>query len=91
VLLESEPAWTTFLGELHGFLGGASAPDLKDLTAAEREVFALLAEGLDNRDIAARLEKNEKTVRNQVSAILGKLDLRSRAQAIVYAQQRRES
>lgn len=44
-----------------------------------------MAEGLDNRDIAARLGKSEKTVRNQVSVILDKFGVQSRAQAIVTA------
>ena len=61
---------------------------LRGLTAAEREVFRLLAEGLDNRAIAGQLGKSEKTVRNQVSSILAKLDLHSRAQAIVFAQRK---
>ena len=45
----------------------------------------LVAEGLDNRMIAARLGKGEKTVRNQVSIIFDKLGVKSRAQAIVTA------
>lgn len=90
VLLESEPAWKTFLAELEAFLGQPAAEEeaLRGLTAAEREVFRLLAEGLDNRAIAGQLGKSEKTVRNQVSSILAKLDLHSRAQAIVFAQRK---
>jgi pimeloyl-ACP methyl ester carboxylesterase/DNA-binding CsgD family transcriptional regulator len=91
VLLETEPAWPVFLSELRAFLrlsvdeqvyGVASC---EALTAAERDVLRLVAEGLDNRAIAERLGKSEKTVRNQVSAILGKLGVRTRAEAIVRA------
>ena len=45
----------------------------------------LVAQGLDNAAIAAKLGKREKTVRNQVSTILDKLGVQSRAQAIVAA------
>jgi DNA-binding NarL/FixJ family response regulator len=55
------------------------------LTTAEREVLQLVAEGLDNRAIAERLMKSEKTVRNQVSIIFDKLRVRTRAEAIVKA------
>jgi len=55
------------------------------LTPAESAVLALVAEGLDNREIAARLGKSEKTVRNQVSVTLDKLGVQSRVQAIVAA------
>ena len=52
------------------------------LTGAERQVLQLLLEGLDNRSIAARSGKSEKTVRNQVSAILSKTGQPSRAALI---------
>ncbi|MEO6300907.1 MAG: alpha/beta fold hydrolase [Paracoccaceae bacterium] len=87
VLLPEEPAWAMFHQELAAFLGdiAAPAPVLQEagLTGAEAEVMRLLAEGLDNRSIAARLGKSEKTVRNQVSVVLSKLGVQSRAQAIV--------
>ncbi|KFI69945.1 response regulator transcription factor [Bifidobacterium longum] len=49
----------------------------------EREITALVAEGLDNRDIAARLFLSEGTVRNRISAILDKLDLTNRTQLAI--------
>ena len=52
------------------------------LTPREREVLALLEEGLRNADIAARLVISEKTVAHHVSAILGKLGVGSRAEAV---------
>jgi len=87
VLLDSEPAWTPFLSELRAFLGvqregGLSSLPLQDLTPTERHVLALLLEGLDNRNIALRCGKSEKTVRNQVSAILSKTGHPTRAALI---------
>jgi len=88
VLLPDEPAWTVLHDELARFLGHDEptvhrAARGAGLTPAESAVLALVAEGRDNRDIAARLGKSEKTVRNQVSVILDKLGVQSRAQAIV--------
>jgi DNA-binding CsgD family transcriptional regulator/tetratricopeptide (TPR) repeat protein len=55
------------------------------LTAREIEVLELVAEGLGNREIAGRLFLSEKTVAHHVSAILRKLDVRTRAQASAQA------
>lgn len=55
------------------------------LTAREEDVLELLAQGLDNRDIAARLGLAEKTVRNNVSSIFLKLHVQSRAAAVARA------
>jgi DNA-binding NarL/FixJ family response regulator len=55
------------------------------LNDQEMKILALIAEGKTNHDIAARVFLSEKTVRNYVSAILGKLGLASRAQAAAYA------
>ncbi|MGY1705694.1 ATP-binding protein [Geodermatophilus sp. SYSU D00697] len=53
------------------------------LTAREREVAALVAEGLTNRQIAARLHLSERTAQNHVQHILTKLDLANRSQLAV--------
>ncbi|GAA0606594.1 AAA family ATPase [Sporichthya brevicatena] len=55
------------------------------LTSRQLEVLALLAEGLSNADIAARLVISPKTADHHVSAILGKLDVRSRGEAAAAA------
>ncbi len=55
------------------------------LTPRETEVLQLLAQGLSNRKIAARLAVNERTVKYHVSAILAKLDARNRTEAVMRA------
>jgi len=55
------------------------------LTHREIEVLRLIAEGLENREIAERLVLSDATVRTHVSNILGKLHLASRTQAALYA------
>jgi DNA-binding NarL/FixJ family response regulator len=55
------------------------------LTAREREVLALLAEGLGNKAIAAHLDISEHTAKFHVNSILGKLGASTRAEAIVRA------
>jgi len=58
---------------------------LESLSQREREVLALIAEGLNNQQIAERLGIGEKTVKTHVSNVLGKLDVSDRTQAAVYA------
>nr|WP_062336743.1 response regulator transcription factor [Herbidospora sakaeratensis] len=55
------------------------------LTAREREVLDLVAAGLSNAQIAARLFLSQKTVRNHVYAVMGKLQAADRAEAIIRA------
>ena len=55
------------------------------LTPRERDLLELLARGRDNAQIAATLGLSEKTVRNHVTHIFAKLEVETRAQAIVMA------
>ncbi len=61
------------------------ASPLDGLTPRETEILALIAEGLSNREIGARLFLAEKTVKNYVSGILSKLGMQRRTQAAVLA------
>ena len=58
-----------------------------ELTTREREVLDLIAQGLSNPEIAARLYLSPKTVRNHISNIFAKLQVADRAQAIVRARE----
>lgn len=58
---------------------------INSLTKREYEVLILIAEGLNNKDIAERLYISEKTVKNHVSNIFKKLDLNDRVQAAIFA------
>jgi len=57
---------------------------LAALNAQERKILALIAEGLTNRQIGERLFIAEKTVKNNVSSLLGKLGMQRRTQAAVF-------
>jgi PAS domain S-box-containing protein len=59
-----------------------------DLTARERDVLGLICEGLADKEIASRLNLALNTIRNHVATVYSKLDVHSRAEAIVWARER---
>jgi len=77
-----DPALTAKV--LERMRGGAGAdPRLATLSSREKQIMALIADGLTNREIGLRLSLAEKTVKNYVSGLLSKLGLQSRTQAAV--------
>ncbi|MBL7258275.1 response regulator [Paractinoplanes lichenicola] len=72
-----------FAGRLVPTAGSPSPP--ADLTDREHEVLLLVAQGLSNLEIGARLQVAEATVKTHIGRILAKLGLRDRVQAVVFA------
>ena len=65
---------------------GMQAPTAaRNLTKREREILALVAEGMSNREIADKLVLSPETVKSHVAAILEKLNVSDRTQAAIYA------
>ncbi|WP_158889219.1 response regulator [Amycolatopsis anabasis] len=73
-------------GYLDGGASAAAARRVAQLTDREREVLVLIADGLSNADIGARIHLSVGTVKDHVSAILAKLEVGSRVQAALLAQ-----
>ena len=71
ILLEHEPAWLRFREAVSSFLSSRIQPagesPFAALSARERQVLKLMADGLSNADIAAQLQISDKTVRNHAS------------------------
>lgn len=88
LLLEDEPGWQQWITAVREFLPRSSAAELPGfaaLTERQRELLELIAQGRDNAQIAATLSLSEKTVRNHITNIFARLQVESRAQAIVRA------
>ena len=60
-------------------------PDVSGLTDRERDILRLICDGCDNKEISSRLFLAEGTVRNNISGLLSKLDLKDRTQLAVFA------
>lgn len=99
LLLETEPAWQHFLDEVVNFtttertesFAGQSAnshdTSFDELTRREKEILELIAQGLDNNQIAASLVISSKTVRNHINNIYSKLQVTNRARAVIKARE----
>jgi len=78
-----------FLARVRRHLSRSQAPEkartAPNLTGREQEILGLLASGLDQREIAEQLVISPKTVATHIQRILGKLGVRSRAQAVAFA------
>jgi DNA-binding NarL/FixJ family response regulator len=80
-----DPAVTGKVLERMRRIAASDQPDeLSALTAQERKILALVAEGKTNKEIAAEVYLSDKTVKNYVSSILSKLNLERRAQAAAF-------
>jgi pimeloyl-ACP methyl ester carboxylesterase/DNA-binding CsgD family transcriptional regulator len=91
ILLAQEPAFGRFFDELRAFVpsaAGAAERKFAGLTGREAQILEHIAQGLDNAQIAARLDLSEKTVRNHITSVFDKIGVESRAQAIVLARER---
>jgi DNA-binding NarL/FixJ family response regulator len=68
-----------------------SKPDpLSLLTARETDILKLVSEGLSNKEVAARLSLQEKTVKHHMTRVLAKLNVRNRTEAALVAREARE-
>lgn len=88
---KDDPAWRQITAEIDSFLPSATAASavddlpLTELTPRERSIFGAVVEGLGNKEIARQFGISDKTVRNHLSSIFGKLGVSSRTQLIVRA------
>jgi pimeloyl-ACP methyl ester carboxylesterase/DNA-binding CsgD family transcriptional regulator len=88
LLLDTEPAWPRWLAQVQHFLAHDSAEHNQALVAAllterQRDLIEMVAQGLDNGQIAAQLALSEKTVRNHITNIFDRLGVENRGRAIV--------
>jgi pimeloyl-ACP methyl ester carboxylesterase/DNA-binding CsgD family transcriptional regulator len=82
ILLASDPGWPVLLAELRAFLAPAPrpvGPEPSNLTSRELEVLALVADGLDNAEIARRLYLSPRTVERHLSNVYDKLGVSGKA------------
>jgi len=67
---------------------GSATDEFTELTAQERRILLLVAEGNTNKEIAAEVFLSDKTVKNYVSSILSTLNLQRRTQAAAFVAKR---
>ena len=85
-----DPAVTEkVLERIRAIARGTYRDELAQLTAQERKILLLVAEGQTNKEIAAQVFLSDKTVKNYVSSILAKLNLQRRTQAAAYVARHR--
>jgi two-component system response regulator DevR len=85
-----DPAITErVLDRVRRVASGGERDELADLTAQERKILLLVADGKTNKEIAAEIFLSDKTVKNYVSSILAKLNLQRRAQAAAFVAKHR--
>jgi len=87
VPLPGEPAFERFCDVVTEFVSARDGPAEGDFTVRERELLHLVAQGLDNLQIAARTGLAEKTVRNQLSRLYARLAVDGRSHAVVRARE----
>jgi two-component system, NarL family, response regulator DevR len=85
-----DPAVTEkVLERVRRLASGGASDELAELTAQERKILLLVAEGKTNKEIATDVFLSDKTVKNYVSSILSKLNLQRRTQAAAFVARRR--
>jgi two-component system response regulator DevR len=84
-----DPAVTEkVLERVRRLANGGASDELAELTAQERKILLLVAEGKTNKEIASDVFLSDKTVKNYVSSILSKLNLQRRTQAAAFVARR---
>jgi DNA-binding NarL/FixJ family response regulator len=86
-LMQREPAFAQFFSEIERFVSAGRGAGMQGLTPRETELLHHLARGRSNEEIAQAMKVASKTVRNVVSVLFDKLEVRTRAEAIVRARE----
>lgn len=84
-----DPAVTNKVLERMRALSRGETDELSGLTEQERKILYLIAEGKTNKEIAAEVFLSDKTVKNYVSSILSKLNMRRRSEAAAFIAEKR--
>ncbi len=84
-----DPGVTAKVLERMRRLAAGETDELAALSPQERKILAIIAEGKTNKEIAEEVFLSDKTVKNYVSSILGKLNLRRRSEAAAFMAERR--